>query len=174
MNDLDLHERDNCEEIMDINDDENQKKYLDFSDFCLIDIVFETDSFGCRLTKNNLSFNEKLMLKNKYSVDFRILEDYKYDFNELYNTIRENLLLLQIEEINKYTSHIPLDQFYKNMIYSNEIRKEKINSKKKLLVDVNTLTKLNQKKELNWISDFNRLYPIWTIGDGNCLVTSLI
>jgi hypothetical protein len=159
---------------MNIEDDGNQKKYLDFIDFCLIDIHFKTNHFGIsNIIRNKSSLVDQYAVKMKCSIDFDILADYKFQLNALYSTIQEHLLLFKIDEINKYTSYIALNQISSNSSSLDEIKYEQINLKKKLLVDVNALTTLEENKQLNWVSYFNSMYPIMTIGDGNCLVITL-
>jgi len=160
---------------MSIEDDDNQNKYLDFIDFCLINIDFQTNHFGYRNRniKNKSSLIEQYTLKNKFSIDFDILADYKFQLNASYNEIQENLLLFEIDKINKYTSYIPLDEVFRNLSFLDRIKYEQIDIKKKMLVDVNALKILHNNRVLNWISYFNCLYPIMTIGDGNCLVIVL-
>jgi hypothetical protein len=59
--------------------------------------------------------------------------------------------------------------------YSTSIDYQKIKSKRKifakLLVDENISKILKSNKIINYIDELTKLYPLKTIGDGNCLVS---
>lgn len=120
-------------------------------------------------------------------VDYDMLKRFKRSFLTFYNEYMQMLLLFEIDKINKYTSYLELDKIFANCNTSSSsgngaavatsksqprqsLDSKILNMKKRLIVDVRTLNTLSRKCELNWLKAVNSLYPIKTIGDGNCLV----
>ena len=112
-------------------------------------------------------------------VDFNILNFHKQEFKPIYSHLREYLLLFEIGKINKYTTFIPLSKFFERSdenYHKSYISGEKMFNftqmaiKKSLCVDMKTLRVLERNKVLNCLKNTNSLYPIKTLGDGNCLV----
>jgi hypothetical protein len=169
--------------------------YIDFVEFCLADV--NTKSGTEEPTSSNRSdFLQKNSLKfsSDRSIDLDLLNQYKEKCQTTYNIFQECLLLFKIETINKYTTYIPLSKIFENALVNNEYDRlsssfyasssfattefskdrynlDLINARKKMLIDMNTHQILTRNKELNWVPIFNSLYPIKTIGDGNCLVS---
>jgi hypothetical protein len=168
--------------------------YLDYVEFCLAELDTKSGT-----EESTSSYKSDFVLKNslKFSsdrlIDLDLLNYYKEKCQTTYNIFQECLLLFKIESINKYTTYIPLGKLFENALVNNEYDRlsssfyassssattqfskdrynlDLINARKKTLIDMSTLQILTRNKELNWVPIFNSLYPIKTIGDGNCLV----
>ena len=111
-------------------------------------------------------------------VDWNLLRQSHEYLNDTFNLIQECILFQRIVKINCFTSFIPLEAVFRgtgsDSIFSSKQNYCLINNKKKLLVDVKTLNSLNKHKQINWSNSVNRLYPIQTLADGNCLVKLII
>jgi len=74
-----------------------------------------------------------------------------------------NLLLFNINKVNKYTSVLPFNKFIEPSI-------ENIAVKKSLCVDMKLLDLYEENNVINNFPMINSMYPIQTLADGNCLV----
>lgn len=150
----------------------NDPQHLDLIDFCLaeFDITDENDE-NERTSSQQQTKQRDLKATNMRKwppnriVNYEQLGRFKRTCLRFYNQYMEKLLLFQIPDINKYASHLDLDK-----IITSESSSMAIAEKKRLIVDVRILKSLEAKEELNWLPGTNSLYPILTIGDGNCLV----
>ena len=161
-------------------DDEKQAQFLDFVEFCLADFTAEEgeeDGGDAGISRVNLA-NKRKWPKNRL-VDYATLNTHKDECKRIYRVAQEQLLLFKIRSVNKYTTSIPLSRFFdrtdENFIggYLTSERQfnfTQLGLKKKMCVVMKTLKVLERNKELNWFGLFNSLYPIKTLGDGNCLV----
>ena len=159
-------------------DDDKQAQYLDFVEFCLADYSTEDDEdFNKRHSSEVNLINKRKWPKNRI-IDYGILNNFKNQCKPIYSNAQEILLLFKIKNINKFTTSIPFSKFFdrtdENFIsVSASVRGfnfTQLSLKKKMCVDMKTLRVLERNKELNWYNMFNSLYPIKTLGDGNCLV----
>jgi hypothetical protein len=166
-----------------------QQQYLDFIEFCLAE--YNADYFSNEPsiqqphnTQTQIEINirnKRKWAKNKI-VDFNILNHYQTRLKDHFEHFQEQLLLHKIKEINQFTSLIPLSVFFQNSempsSYFNFQSRNKTNfqiihMKKKLFIDMKTLKSLNKSKQINWSSSLISVYPVKTLGDGNCLVMIL-
>ena len=173
-------------------DDDLKQQYLDFIEFCLAE--YNADYFSSNdhhysssssssspnqtITEIN-NRNKRKWAKNKI-VDFNILNSYQVRLKQNFEIFQEHLLLHEIRSINQYTSIIPLGVFFQNSemhqsYFTFHSSRSKINysiilMKKKLFIDMKTLKIFNKSKQINWSSSLISLYPVKTLGDGNCLV----
>lgn len=116
-------------------------------------------------------------------VNYELLARFKKTFLRFYNDYNRHMLLFEIDEVNKFTSYLELDRIFVHCtsgVMTNTANTAAgrgttcemamLAAKRKLIVDTRTLNTLQRKLELNWFRVANSLYPIKTIGDGNCLV----
>lgn len=167
-------------------DDDLKQQYLDFIEFCLAEYNADYFTSNDHHTSNQTittqteinNRNKRKWAKNKI-VDFQILNTYQVRLKNNFEIFQEHLLLHEIRNINQYTSIIPLGVFFQNsemnQSYFTFQHRTKINyaiilMKKKLFIDMKTLKILNKSKQINWSSSLISLYPVKTLGDGNCLV----
>lgn len=164
---------------MTVDNEEKKFQYLDFVEFSLADFNLDDPSDPKRQTD---IINKRKWPKERI-VDHQVLNDYKLKCRETYTSVQEYLLLLKIDRINRFTTYIPVSKLFEpsdenyNISYFRSKRTFKyslLNSKKKLFVDTHTLRVLEKNKELNWIPMLSSLYPIRTLGDGNCLVIKFL
>lgn len=160
---------------MTVDNDEKKFQYLDFVEFTLADFNIDDPNDSRRQTD---IINKRKWPKERI-VNYEVLNDYKLKCRETSTTVQEFLLLLKIDRMNRFTTYIPVcklfeqsDENYNISTFRNKqtFKYSLLNSKKKLFVDTHTLKVLERNKELNWIPMLNSLYPIRTLGDGNCLV----
>ena len=156
--------------------EEDQSKYLDYIEFSFAELV--TDS------KSSSNVIKRCWSPNKI-VDLNVLCDFKVKINEIFKKYQTELVLHKIESINYYTSHLPISLIFENLqissykyishlVSGSKINYQLLNEKKSLIVEVDTLHDLVEKKIINWSPTLVSLYPIQTFGDGNCLVNILI
>ena len=172
--------------------------YIDFVEFCLADVDTKSGTEESKSTYNSdFLLKNSLKFSSERLIDFDLLNNYKEKCQTTYNIFQECLLLFKIDAINKYTTYIPLGKLFENALINNEYDRlsssfyvstsnsasnsnqfskdrynlDLINARKKILIDTSTNQILTRNKELNWVPIFNSLYPIKTIGDGNCLVS---
>jgi hypothetical protein len=107
-----------------------------------------------------IDFIEFSNIKYKTSQIASYYQD-KYDI--LVNNVAEKLLMSNIAEINGFTTCIQLDKL-------NDLSKYKV-SVKKLFIHLNIYKPLTSADIINWNKGLASLYPIKTLGDGNCLVS---
>ena len=151
----------------------SKKSFLDLVEFCMAecdDLESYDTSKSSASPKHYSSYKERLALTRE--VDLDLLKTHQQKFNEKFSQLQEEILLLndnysKISKLNSYSSFIPLNKLVDE---KQPIDFELLLAKKKLLVDMSTCMSMNKKKELNWASNLCRLYPLKTIGDGNCLV----
>jgi len=166
--------------------DDEKQQYLDFVEFCLSDFTDEDSDENTRTESNELKTNTQINLINKRKwpksriVNFNILNLFKQECKPIYSQMQEYLLLFKIKSINKYTTYIPLSKYFErtdeNYIANYTTGKRSFNftqmsMKKKLCIEMRTLRVFERNKVLNCLGLFNSLYPIKTLGDGNCLVS---
>lgn len=155
-------------------DDGKQELYLDLVEFCMaeIDQSKDTDDSTTILASfNSAQTNNKRKWPKNRIVDLDTLDYYKRKYQSLYNIYQESILLMQERNFNNLSSFIPLSKVFEYVALNNNGWDfNLLNKKKKALVDTKTLKSLTRHKELNWLQSTNSLYPIKTIGDGNCLV----
>ena len=84
-----------------------------------------------------------------------------------YATFQELVLLHQIGDIHRFSSFVSLAKMYASPLATSNIG---LYAKQRHIIDLTTLRTLVKSRELNWVDTFSPLYPIKTIGDGNCLV----
>jgi hypothetical protein len=169
-----------------------QPQHLDLIEFCLAEFDITEQSSDVGGDNNHLADERRqqqqrendLMVVNRRKwpknriVDYELLGKCKKTFYTFYNEYMQLLLLFEIDNINKYTSYLELDKLFANCEETRRYTKSALNytmlnTRKKLIVDIKTLRTLNRNFELNWLNLANSIYPIKTIGDGNCLVEIL-
>ena len=148
----------------------NQSNYLNFIQFSYAEL--ENDY------KNSSNFIKRCWPSNKV-VDLNLLLNLKVNTNEQFEKYRKHLALFKIDNMNFFTSYLPISEIYKNLQtvngnpnvdHHNKINYSLLQLKRNLIIDLNTLYALVERKIINWSSTLVSLYPIQTIGDGNCLV----
>lgn len=157
------------------------KTYLDFVEFCRAEFEESLLASDQPLSKQQRgNSNDRLMryrekIADSRIVDFDVLTKYQIQSQTDFSEIQELLLYLdQIERLNKHTSFLPLNKLFKHVGTPGSYHFELLNTKKKLIVDTSVYKVLKKNRQINWSSTLNKLYPIKTIGDGNCLVSSLL
>lgn len=172
---------------------QQQHQYLDFIEFCLAE--YNTDYFDSSQqqgasspqlynthTQNEVNIRNKRKWSKNKIVDVNILNNYQARLKDIFEIFQEHLLLHKIRDINHFTTNIPLSVLFQNSEMSSssyfglslnrpKLNYSIINMKKKLFIDMKTLKILNKSKQINWSSSLISLYPIKTLGDGNCLVS---
>jgi hypothetical protein len=106
-----------------------------------------------------IDFVEFSTTKHKTS---QIKSYYQDRYDILWNNIAANLLLSNINEINEYTNCIQLDKLRNLSKHRGSI--------KKLFIHIGIDKQLTNSDITNWIQSLASVYPIKTLGDGNCLV----
>lgn len=165
------------------------EQHLDLIDFCQaeFDITNENndekdDSSPSKKSTTKKQRDElKAVNMRKWppnrAVDYEQLERFKRCGLRFYNDFMERLLLFQIVAINKFSVRIDLEKVFKTINRGADVVASPtsvIGIKKRLIVDTRILRSLEKQSELNWLPAANALYPIMTIGDGNCLVNYFI
>jgi hypothetical protein len=168
--------------------DDEKQQYLDFVEFCLADYTDEDDEEKTRTESSEIKTNEQINLINKRKwpksriVNFNILNIFKQECKPIYSQMQEYLLLFKIQNVNKCTTYLPLSKFFGRTDeyflhnYAAGVKTfnfTQLGTRKKLCVDMKTLRALERNKIINCLSIFNSLYPIKTLGDGNCLVRKI-
>lgn len=129
-------------------------KYPDLIDFIVSDID--------QIKKN----------KTHYVLDEKAFEKNKQVYDEAYRILQEDLITMNIEKINNYTSFIDLSRIFYQVSMPEDVGILK--NKRRYIVDEYIMKTFQQQRIINWIKCTNWLYPISTIGDGNCLVRGYI
>lgn len=173
------------------NSNSNGEQHLDLIDFCLaeFDITNENNdekdesSSKKSTTKKQQQQRDELKAVNmrkwppNRAVDYEQLGRFKRVGLRFYNDFMERLLLFQIVAINKFSVRIDLERVFKTINRGADVVASPasvIGVKKRLIVDTRILKSLEKQSELNWFPAANALYPIMTIGDGNCLCHAVL
>lgn len=160
-----------------------EPQHLDIIEFSLaeFDITDQSDRYKQdaksheQRQRDLMTVNMRKWPRNRI-VNYEFLERFKKTSFRFYNQYMEMLLLYKIGIVNKFTAHLELDKIFANCNSGSRgsLDPQLLVTKKRLIVDVKILNTLQRKLELNWFRFANSLYPIKTIGDGNCLVKYLI
>lgn len=169
-------------------DSENRRSpaketYLDLIEFGLAELDDDENSQAPPPPAAVSVINRRKWTNNR-RVDYELLEKHKKNFLSYYSKFMESIVTLDIQQFTKYTSFIELNRVLDNCSetttmssrssYGNssvQLNFSLLNQIKKSIIEVDTFKILNEQKELNWLKLANTLYPVKTIGDGNCLVS---
>jgi hypothetical protein len=115
---------------------------------------------------------------NTYSPSASLLQSCYFDektlrsaqdlYDRVYHFIHEAVVRMQSEKVNTFTAFIELPRVFNNLALDTDL--SLLHLKKKMIVDARILKSLNAELVINWLKNATALYPIQTIGDGNCLV----
>jgi hypothetical protein len=154
-------------------------RYLNLVEFLTSEADFLNQEFYLSKSKNSEESNESVILNNlkkKYgnnrTIDANTFEKWKRKYHDLHYRIQEYLLSNEIDKMNFFTSFVDLTKISNSIEYSNSTTTayKQLLNKKKLILDTDILKSLFENKEINRIESTIALYPIQTVGDGNCLV----
>lgn len=158
-----------------------QQQHLDLIEFCIAEFdITQQENNEARSSKEKNRRDDDLKIVNMRKwpqnriVNYELLGRIKKKFLTFYNDYMERLLLFEVDQINRFTCYLELDKIFENCSTSarTSLDSRILANKKKLIVDMKTYRSLTRNHELNWMKNATSLYPIKTIGDGNCLVIS--
>lgn len=139
--------------------------YLSYDCFSRVDLSL-FDKMSSQLTQFDAMILEHV--QNKWlRVDESKFKRYKMLYEEIGHAYAE--WILKFNHVTN-TSFIDLGQVFRDINLSKSEDLELLHVKKSLLVDMIMLNNLNRSCVINWLSSTAYLYPIRTIGNGNCLV----
>jgi hypothetical protein len=156
------------------------KRYLNFNDFCQVEVDIEDENNNNNNKENNKSnytLKTKKQLQHKWPnkvFDYEKLNYYHSKVFETFTLLQEHLIFGRVDEINIFTCTIPLNKVFYKSNNNENVDYLLINRKKNLFVDNDIFNRLKNKQQLNWSSTLATLYPIKTIGDGNCLCHAVL
>jgi hypothetical protein len=147
-------------------------KYFDMIDFFTIDQQLVTKALAASASSANATTvgvsPADLRFIQSYFVDEHTFTAFKETYDRMHHQIQEILITMHIDRLNHFTSYIELPRLFDQLDL--EVDLGLLNVKKRAIVDMHALRSLSRERVINWLKCVTSLYPMQTIGDGNCLV----